>query len=408
MVATAVDTDKPSVYKSILDAAKQKQDIEMINRLQGVPNGDLVAAEARYHRKKGCVPKYTDHRKIAGTVKQTQLRDSYLAAGHHLKDELYTSLISDRQVVSLTSLKIRFCELAITEGVDNPDSYKSYNLKRLLKNIWPEISFIPQPGLSDLVCSSEITVGEALRLANDLDQSLQEVCDDTVLQEDTNFCENEDGTVHKACGILRKRIAKAQKLNEYYSSTEMTLQAQKDFVDPLLYKTIGWLTDETLFLEGDDISAKELNAKCLAIACDITTLGTPVVSPKHLGLSVHFHHDYGSRKLIEDMHALGYGISYTGLRQFLTSAAVHVSTIQPSTPSGGIIPPEIVHRQRGGRLIVAAGDNWDHNERTVDGKRTTHAMTSILVSPQTEEQLSFPRIARSTERSLDISFLPGM
>ena len=90
------------------------------------------------------------------------------------------------------------------------------------------------------------------------------------------------------------------------------------------------------------------------------------------------------------MYALGYGIPYTEWRQFLTSAAVHVSTIKPGTPSGGIIPPEIVHRQRGGRLIVAASDNWDHNERTVDGKRTTHVMTSILVSPQTEEHLSFP------------------
>ena len=70
-----------------------------------------------------------------------------------------------------------------------------------------------------------------LRLANDLDQSLQEVCDDTALQEDINFCESEDRTVHEAC-VSAKKIAKAKKLNEYYSSTEMTLQAQKDFVDP--------------------------------------------------------------------------------------------------------------------------------------------------------------------------------
>lgn len=186
--------------------------------------------------------------------------------------------------------------------------------------------------MSNLVCSSDITVGDALHLANDLDQSLQDVCDETFLQ-DSEVSESEDRTVHKACVILRQRIATTQKLdNEYYSSNEMTLQAEKEFVDPLLYKTIGWLTDETLFLEGDDISNKSLNAKCLTIACDITTLVISMMSPKHMGLSVNLHHDYGSRKLIADMYALGYGISYTELRQFLTSAAVHVSTAQPGTP----------------------------------------------------------------------------
>ncbi|MEW8548471.1 MAG: hypothetical protein AB2693_33630, partial [Candidatus Thiodiazotropha sp.] len=134
---------------------------------------------------------------------------------------------------------------------------------------------------------------------------------------------------------------------------------------------------------------------------------TSVFSPKHLGLSVHLHHDYGSRKLIEDMYSLGYGISYTELRQFLTSAAIHVTSTQHFTPSGAIIPPEIIPRTSGGQFIVAAGDNWDHNEKTPDGKQTTHAMTTVLVSPQTENQPNFPRIARSSQRSLDVSTLPG-
>ena len=409
MVRSSIDSKSQNLYTCILEAAKQKQDTEIITRLQGVPNGDLVAVEARYHRAKNCIPKYTDPRRVAVTVKQAKLSDSYLAAAYLLKDEFQNSLINEKQVVHLNSLKKRFSELAAIEGVENPDSYKSYSLKRLLKNIWPELSFIQQPGLSDLVCSSDITVGEALRLANELNQSLQEVQDEHVLLQDPNVSENDERIVHKAIGILRERvIAKSGRLEkEYYSSTEMTLLAQTEFVDPLLYKAIGWLSDETLFLEAGDIVDNKPSPKCLAIASDITTLMTSVISPKYLCISVHFHHDYGSRKLIEDLHMLGYGISYSELRHFLTSAAIHVSTNQPGTPSGGVIPPEIASRQRGGKLIVAAGDNWDHNERTVDGKRTTHAMTTILVSPQTEEQLSFPRIARSSERSIDISSLPG-
>ena len=117
-------------------------------------------------------------------------------------------------------------------------------------------------------------------------------------------------------------------------------------------------------------------------------------------MAVHLHHEFGSRKLIEDLNAFGYCVSYAELRRFLTSAAEHIYTEQTVTPSGAIIPPEIVPRANGGQLIVGAGDNWDHNERTPDGKRTTHAMTTILLSPKVNEPVQYPRIRYSSSRTL--------
>jgi hypothetical protein len=64
-------------------------------------------------------------------------------------------------------------------------------------------------------------------------------------------------------------------------------------------------------------------------------------------------------------------LSYTELRQFLTSAAIHISTASEPL-SGAIIPPELISKGDGGKLILGAGDNWDHNERTVDCRHTTH------------------------------------
>jgi len=53
MVESAVDRDaKETTYTRMLQAAHDKNDVAMIRRLNGVPNGDLVAIEARYHRKK--------------------------------------------------------------------------------------------------------------------------------------------------------------------------------------------------------------------------------------------------------------------------------------------------------------------------------------------------------------------
>ncbi len=52
MVQSAIGckADGSDMYTNILEAAEQRSDHEMLTRLHGVPNGDLVAVEARYHR----------------------------------------------------------------------------------------------------------------------------------------------------------------------------------------------------------------------------------------------------------------------------------------------------------------------------------------------------------------------
>ena len=61
----------------------------------------------------------------------------------------------------------------------------------------------------------------------------------------------------------------------------------------------------------------------------------------------------------------------------------------------------------GGDLIIAAADNWDHNENTLSGKRSTHAMTSILVQSNKDSPEFATRIPRVQDRSIDPSSLPG-
>lgn len=149
------------------------------------------------------------------------------------------------------------------------------------------------------------------------------------------------------------KVAKLE--DEYYSSAEMLTDALQDFVDPLLYKALGWLVDDALYAEAADIAdVSQINLKCLNIACDIVTLATSVASPQHLGLAIHLHHAYGSRKLVDEMFQMGYSMSYAEIRQFLTSAAHRVKLKQVPTASGAYIPPEIT---TGGPLVVTVADN---------------------------------------------------
>ena len=78
------------------------------------------------------------------------------------------------------------------------------------------------------------------------------------------------------------------------------------------------------------------------------------------------------------MYSLNYCISYVEVGHFLTSAVEYVCASQHITPSDGIVPLQIIPSEKGGKHMIAVGDNWDDNEKTVDGK-TTHALNSILI-----------------------------
>lgn len=403
MVTTSINDNEESIYSKVLNAAEMINDVQMIQRLRG--NGpDLVAAEARYHQKKNCISHYIRSATITNEAKIS----ANMKVLYEIKSEFEKPIMIEKQVFRLSTLRDRYRELAKCTDIQNPLNYTSQHLKQQLQLIWPELSFICQRGFSDFVCSHTISISDALAKVSEVSSTLRdiEIEEDCIAEE--RLEPNEDTIIHMAIGILRRRLSQIEhSKTEYYSSHDMNLQVLKDFVDPLLYKALGWLIDDNLYMNALDINdCVNENSKVLNIACDIISLATSAISPKHLGLSVHLHHQYGSRKLIEDMHKLGYGISYTELRQFLTSVASYISSEQEVTASGSMMPPELIPKHLGGKPVIVACDNSDHNECTPDGKKTTHALTSIIITPKIADK-GFPKIPRLANRTFDNAQLPG-
>jgi hypothetical protein len=111
LVETAISSNSP-VYSTVMAAAEQCQDLIMLNRLHSVPNGDLVAVEARYHRKKNCLPKYVQTASSATEQSTTIDRDAYTKAAFSLVAEIKKLVIDEKKVFQLNQLRTRFCELA--------------------------------------------------------------------------------------------------------------------------------------------------------------------------------------------------------------------------------------------------------------------------------------------------------
>ena len=125
--------------------------------------------------------------------------------------------------------------------------------------------------------------------------------------------------LHQAAKLLRERVLKTKKLdNKYFAQEEVTLETQKAFLGPMLLRFVMWLSSNKKLIEEADIHDSDLDSKTLAISSDITILIASIITPKHLGLTVYVHHTFGSKKLIEDLNTLGYTISYSEVRHFLT------------------------------------------------------------------------------------------
>ncbi|XP_053391138.1 uncharacterized protein LOC128553968 [Mercenaria mercenaria] len=210
--------------------------------------------------------------------------------------------------------------------------------------------------------------------------------------------------LYEAAVILRRRIQQSHGLdNMYFSKDEININEQVKFLDPLLFQFVNWVASDSKLED----SHNDPDQRIVSVCSDITYLVKHVITPKHLGLSIYLHHSFGSKKLIEDLHSHGYTLSYNEYRQFLTSAALHASSMQKKTFSGAIIPAHMSREERpDDDLIVVAADNWDHNEATLSGKQSTHAMTSILVTGR--NRCASERIPRVSERSINLSSLPGV
>ena len=69
------------------------------------------------------------------------------------------------------------------------------------------------------------------------------------------------------------------------------------------------------------------------------------------------------------------------------------------------MPVDLPSKEAGGIIPVFVADNWDHNERTVSGKGTTHAMTSIVITEHNHQEAE--KIPRSSHYTFDGNNVPG-
>ena len=380
------------------DAALQRGDIDMLCIVQ---DEDLIVRHAVYHS--SCLSSYvskTNLKSFEGSLNVPQ--SPYDIAFSKMIEEIDEELMCNKKAFLLSGLLQRF-KAYLPEGVDM-ESYRAAKLQaRLEKHYGSSISFHAQhgQGKSTIVLSSTITLADAVQAASNLKQELKASKDWTsdLLTDDTKA-----SILYNAASILRDEIAELKHTDEYPKPSDTSLCSSSTILPQHLKDFVLWLIDEKAHdsVGSNYQPTEDTQRRCLAIAECIVFNGSKIITPLHLGLGVHLHHEFGSRKLIEILSHHGFCIAYDELRRFLTSAA---KSEEETLHDGVFIPNGIVPLHEGGSLIHEGDDNIDINTETIDGKNTLHSMARVVFQKQSADDSPPTEIGvkRGMEKSLDIS-----
>jgi len=333
-----------------------------------------------------CLAHYISERNIAAarrrkeSEKQTNVYDK---AFIKLTEDIDETVLSKyMKVRTLNSLTDRYDNILKTIAEEESVSivqhkkYRSWKLKeKLIQHYKDSLVFVPRPGQSDLICSDSMTIGCALREAAKLTEITVD-CETTLPQTSQSLTEFQ--ILPRAAEILRKSMEQVEHDSQSYVSSDhlSRLQCSK-YVPNILYDFVNWCVDSHAhrdYKTCDDDPASKDNLCVIAICHDLIGQSRHIYTPITLGLAILIHHEFGSKTLINELSAMGHCVSYTEVRHFLTSVAADQIK---RTESGVYIPTGLTGVAEHG-IVDAAIDNFDQNEDTLDGKRTTHALASVV------------------------------
>ena len=168
--------EKLTTRVKVLNAAKKRQDDAV--HLRMTSHLDLFAVGAKYHR--SCLAAYLSGFSLQAKEKKLNediVTNVYDKSFVKLADDIQKSMLSsDRAVTTLPILLSRFQNILVLQGIDKNELtyYSSGNLReRLQKHFWERISIIGHPRATNVVCASDITVGEAMQRIAKLQEEIE-------------------------------------------------------------------------------------------------------------------------------------------------------------------------------------------------------------------------------------------
>lgn len=319
-----------------------------------------------YHN--SCMVSYL--RSSTDKVCETDVDTDHSQAFQNLISEIEDNLKVHKKAFFVSDLRDRYQRYL----PESSPIFKDCKLQQKLQTYYSDKIIVQQQqgqGMSNIIMSSFITLYDAVKAAADLKVEFKAVQSEILCT---------------AAAILRQEINSIPSFTDYPSPSNVTQKASEEYIHESLIQFIEWLIDDSAFSlnKQEYISSDNIKKTAISLAECIIFNITKTFTHLHLGLGMEWHHNYGSKQLIETLNSYGFCISYE-LRRFITGAAMQeVAKLE----NHKYIPTSIIPIKDGGGLIQEGDDNIDINCETIDGKNTFHSMARVVFQKQSPKSKS--------------------
>ena len=182
----------------------------------------------------------------------------------------------------MSSLLDKFCSW-LPEGLST--KYSTAKLQTRLQNHYGDVIESQKgQGQSNIVCSSSISVADAIRAVSKLKADLK------VSEVEASFVDvpdmQEDQIIHDATNVLRGYLHAVEISKDFYpSQSDLSHHRSLQFIPPSLMTFLSWLVDDNCFHIESDYNAlsHDKARKCIAVAEMIISLHKNNFTPFNLG-----------------------------------------------------------------------------------------------------------------------------
>ena len=212
----------------------------------------------------------------------------YQQAFDQLITEIYKDLTENGKAFYISSLLERFRAL-LPDDVSR-ENYRNSKLQRRLQNHYKDEIIIQSQrgqGKSNIIISSKITTGDAVRAAQQLTKV---VPNNNILKKDyAIFTDNDsdhDRVLYYASSILRDELSDLKSSDRYPAPNEIGIQSAYGQLPPKLLKMILWLIDSDAYAskESDYNPTGDMKRKSTSIVECILFASKNVLTTQHVGL----------------------------------------------------------------------------------------------------------------------------
>ena len=240
---------------------------------------DLFAYDAKYHRV--CYSHYISELNIAsarrksGEAAETNVYDE---AFDELKTHLNQTVFSKQKtVMTLARLTDQFQIFFFELGASNAQQYTAWKLKeRLRKHFGDQLVIVTFDSSTDIICSSAVTLSDALRKASALQNTDEETEYKDIVDAVPPTPLEEMQILHTAFGILRKHMAGITCSTDMYAPVADTnIQKCAKFVPDPMYDFVQWCLNDKAYNNLASCSSEDVpknKRKVIAICHNMISL----------------------------------------------------------------------------------------------------------------------------------------